>query len=528
MSDTPLDPNEFPLVLVPGGPVSITRSAHALFTAIARSQRIFWGTLGAVELVETNGVHEAQLLKPAAATSAFEKFVRFQKRKGSSQEPTVITEATARQYLTSQECRVLLPKLNGILRCPILVERNGKLHVVGPGYDATTGYFVEVASNPEVVPLKDAVENLELLLNHFAFVTPSDRSRALASLITPALKLGGLLKGLVPVDVAEADDSQAGKTYRQKVLAALYNHELAVVTKKTGGVGSLEETFCDHLINGRVFIQFDNLRGKLNSEMLESFLTSSGKCSARVPYQGNVQVDPSKFIVMATSNGFEAPKDLTNRASIIRIRKQANATFPVDEAGDDLLRAAFKNQSLLFGSVAAVVKEWFRRGKPKTTEPRHDFREWCQTLDWIVQNIFKAAPLMTGHEEAKVRVSSPHLTFMRVLAMRLEQEGKLGVGLSATELADICIEHDIEIPGAKKEGLTAGDGCKQLGKILGKVFDGKDELVCEQFRIRRTERRGQSGAGNPQTLKSYTFTLAVRQPDVPVQAVTAVKTPNPV
>ena len=31
----------------------------------------------------------------------------------------------------------------------------------------------------------------------------------------------------------------------------------------------------------------------------------------------------------------------------------------------------------------------------------HDFRGWCATLDWIVQNLLGAAPLMDGHREAQ-------------------------------------------------------------------------------------------------------------------------------
>ena len=86
----------------------------------------------------------------------------------------------------------------------------------------------------------------------------------------------------------------------------------------------MEETFNEHLIKGKVFIQFDNLRGKLDSQYLESFLTADGSITARVPYHGNVLIDPSKFIVFISSNGFEATKDLANRASIIRIRKREN------------------------------------------------------------------------------------------------------------------------------------------------------------------------------------------------------------
>jgi hypothetical protein len=71
----------------------------------------------------------------------------------------------------------------------------------------------------------------------------------------------------------------------------------------------------------------------------------------------------------------------------------------------------FEWQPILMGSVFAVVQERHRQGKPKTTETRHDFREWCQTLDWIVQNIFHEAALMDGHEAAKERAANPISAF---------------------------------------------------------------------------------------------------------------------
>jgi len=250
------------------------------------------------------------------------------------------------------------------------VEKGGRLHRVDQGYDDETGFFVASAQRTETVQVGEAVELLSGLLNDFDFVTPGDRSRAIASLLTPALKLGGLIKGPVPVDVAEANASQSGKTYRQRMVTALYNQRPAVVTKKVGGVGSMEETFSDHLIRGKVFIQFDNVRGKLDSQYLESFLTAEGTFPARIPFMPPVMIDPSKFIVFISSNGFQATKDLTNRASIIRIRKRENYQYRTLE-GKDLVQLVFLWQPILMGSVFAVVEEWRRRGKPKTNETAH-------------------------------------------------------------------------------------------------------------------------------------------------------------
>jgi hypothetical protein len=381
------------------------------------------------------------------------------------------------------------------------------LRSLGNGYDEETGCFVDGAQTPVEMELEKAVEFLTGLLDGFDFVTPGDRSRAIASMLTPALKLSGLISGPVPVDVAEANASQSGKTYRQKMVAALYNQNIAVVTKKVGGVDSMEETFSDHLVKSRTFIQFDNVRGKLDSQFFESFFTAGTGYPARTYGQAQMMIDPAKFIIFISSNGFEATRDLTNRASIIRIKKREGHHFRLQDGKDDL-QMIFELQHVWYGAVLAVIKEWHRLGKQRTNDTRHSFREWCQILDWIVQNIFKAAPLMEDHEEAKERAASPNLTFLRTLAIAVQEDHQLNQSLSATQLVNLCAEKEIELPGLSEEkqaDLEAGR--KQVGMIMGKLFSEKTELTVEDFRIAKREETATTDQGNPQVLKKYTFSL---------------------
>ena len=497
-------------VTVQGGSVTITESAEELFRAIAPTKQLFYRGGVLVELVNEGEGYTVQVVDAVAAQSRFEKYVRFFKNtkmgENSFPTPTTISETTAKQYLKSEACRDLLPKLNGVLQCPLLVEKDGRLHSVEQGYDEETGFFVATSQPPNTIELVQAVEFLSGMLNGFDFVTPGDRSRAIASLLTPALKLGGLITGPVPVDVAEANASQSGKSYRQRVVAALYNQKPAVVTKRVGGVGSMEEVFSDHLVKGRVFVQFDNVRGKLDSQYLESFLTAEGTFPARIPYHGTIIVDPSKFILFISSNGFEATKDLTNRASIIRIRKRENYQFRLLD-GKDLVQLVFEWQPILMGSVFAVLQEWYRQGKPKTNETRHDFREWCQVLDWIVQNLFHAAPLMEGHDQAKQRAANPNLSFLRLVAIKLNDQNRLNQQTSASDIAELCLEEDFEIPGLSAENQTVEQGPQQIGRIMGGLFKDTAEVLFDEFRVVREQERGRNEAGNIQTLNRYTFSL---------------------
>ena len=186
-------------VTIPGGPVTITESAEALFTAIGPRKQLFYRGGVVVELVNEGEGYTVQVLDAVAAQSRFEKYVRFSKntRMGNLNmpTPTTISETTAKQYLKSEACRTLLPKLNGVLHCPLLVEKDGRLHRVDQGYDDETGFFVASAQRTETVQVGEAVELLSGLLNDFDFVTPGDRSRAIALPVDSGVKAGRVDKG---------------------------------------------------------------------------------------------------------------------------------------------------------------------------------------------------------------------------------------------------------------------------------------------------------------------------------------------
>lgn len=519
-----------PFVQIPHGKITITESATRLFKIIGPKLELFNRGGKLVEIADDDTGF--RILDAVAAQSRFEKYVSFIKvGKDGILGSAQITKTLAEQYLASEAFHKLTPKINGFVQCPLLIEKAGKLHLADNGYDKATGYFVVNAKPIQKLALNQAVDFVKALVQHFDFKTPGDRSRALASIITPAMKLGGIIKGPIPVDVAEANDSQAGKTYRQKVLAAVYNQKLAVVTERVGGVGSLDETFSECLVKGDTFIQFDNMRGKLNSMCLESFLTKDGAFPARIPYHGEIRVDPAKFIIFITSNGFEATKDLANRSSIIRIKKREGYHYPVYEDGNELLAQVFKWQFAFLGAVFTIIRHWHELGKKRTKEIRHDFTEWCQSLDWIVQNILEEAPLMDGHQEAKERSSNPYLTFLRRVAVHIQTAKKLGDTFSATDLFELCDTAGIEIPGITDNHRDDAEaGRKQIGKIMARLFGDKAEITIEGIAVTKHEEAGNNVAKNWQKFKTYVFSLPgepQKVKDPGVEGKTGEKTPAP-
>jgi hypothetical protein len=361
-------------------------------------------------------------------------------------------------------------------------------------------------------PLREAIAALRNLLAEFRFQSASDESRATAAFITPSLKMGNLLGGSIPADVAEADQSQSGKTYRQKMIAAIYNEEPALVPLKRRGVGGVDESLFEKLVNGRPFIQLDNYRGPLDSPALESFLTATGSFPCRIPHCREIEVDPSRFNVLLTSNGLETTRDLANRSSFVRIIKRKNVQFP------DTLGMIKQRQPYYLGCVFAIVRAWHERGKKRTSETQHDFREWCQTLDWIVQQIFEMAPLMDGHIAAQERVSSPVLTFLRLIALEAERTDQLDTPLIASQIFALAEDADIEVPGLRDDDRHNEDKAKKIiGIKMATVFKESDTIELDGFNVVRTEssRYREDRDGGDYVVKTYTFNRALQEPQQP-------------
>lgn len=461
----------------------ISDTARMLFPVIAPKHVLFQRGGRMVEIAEQDKEPTLCIVTSDAFRSRIERhFEVVVYRAGPNGslilKPTVCPGDMARALMETLDARQDLPSIAGISGCP-LIDVDGR--VLGKGYDPKTGWFIASGKTPPEVQLDEATEALSALLDDFDFVCPGDRSRALASFITPALRLGGMLN-LVPCDVAEANASQSGKTYRQKVIAAIYNETPRLITQRqTGGVGSFDESLSARLSEGRPFIQMDNLRGKLDSPNLEAFMTSERAFPVRVPHKGEMMIDPSRFFIFVSSNGFETTRDFANRSSIIRIRKRPRSTpFRVYPEGD-LLAHVRAREPYYLGCVFSVVRAWLDAGKPRTQVNKHDFRDWARTLDWIVQNLFDAAPLLDGHEDARERVSDPGKGFIRAIAAHVEALGRLGQELTASEIYELAEDNDITVPGLKAWNEDAGK--RRVGAVFSRSLNGAGALEMEDYRI---------------------------------------------
>ena len=504
--------SNLPIIEMPGSEVTFTSCAKKLFGLIGPTRTLF-NRGGAVMRLATDDRGQPQLAEFTAdqAKSCFEKHGRLMAwRKGQENKdvlkPVLLSHEHATGLLESQERRDLLPTIRGLIGCPMLREVNGDLNIAGPGYDTATGYYVTGGRTPPAVPLDEAVTSLWDMLADFNFATPADAARAMAMLLTPAMKIGGFFKGYVPAEVAEADASQSGKTFRLRVTAAVYNEWPAMVTQKKGGVGGTDESFSEVLVRGRPFVLLDNWRGQLSSAHIEAFLTARGPFACRIPHKGAIHVDPERFFVSMSSNGAESTLDFANRSCIVRIKKQRQ-DYPFKKFPEgDLLAHVEAQQPYFLGCIFSIIREWHRLGKPLSTECRHSFKEWVRPLDWICQHILGSDPIMNGHLEIQARVSNPDQGWLRAVMLEVSESNRLGQWVSASELLEMCEGAALPVPGLKPDADETR-GRQRIGTLMAKLFKDENQIAVDGLTItRETRDEARTDGGGPVFRKGYIVT----------------------
>ncbi len=469
--DFSIPKNVFP---VPAGGISYTESADRIFSAFARKQRVFMrGSCPHEVATSPDGTDHLSPITPERLSNIVESYghrvARREKGTGKNEgmlvwRTTTFPQAASKVILHSDKARERLPAIASLSGCPIFTADG---QILARGYHPHNGgVFVTRGGGIETLGLEAAKKALVSLLEDFHFATPSDKSRAIASMISPALKMGGHILDDFPLDVAEADLSQSGKTYRLNVICRLYGEHPTTITAPKGGVGGIDEAIATALIRGRPFIQLGNIRGRIDSAIMEEAIRGSGLLTCRA-LRVSAEVSTRPFLWQLSTNGAELTRDLANRSIITRIRKRDDSYVFRKFPEGDLLAHVAARRPFYLGAVFTIIREWIGAGRPRSAENRHDFREWVRVLDWIVQEILEHPPLLDGHREEQGRVGNPALQWLREVCHATGSARQLCRELSTSELVIIADDAGVDFPG---NPTSREEPVQRAGKILGRLF----------------------------------------------------------
>jgi hypothetical protein len=487
----PKDKNAIPehIFPVPNGDIGNDLAARHIMALIGATRTLFMraGTVHEVlaDKVDDDVCSRLEPLKPVRLTSLIEEFgprvmAREKREDGTFRWRSKIMAANhCDMLLNSSAARDFLPPIQQITGSPVLANTPDGPKTLEHGWHPHAGgTFVTGHHKIPAMSYLEAIPVFLDLLEGFNFASPSDASRAAASFLSPALKIGRWIDDDFPLDVAEADQSQAGKSYRHKLIAAVYGETPYTITNSTGGVGSFDERVGGALIAGRPIITLENIRGRIDSQALESSIRGMKRVTART-FRACVEVETAPFLWQLSTNGAELTRDLANRAVITRIRKQSlDYKYPTYAEGE-IIHHVRANQPKFLAAIHAIVREWHAQGCQRTDESRHDFRTWTQIMDWIVQNLLGLDPLMADHREEQLRTANPKLQWLRDVLHAIITEGHdITLGLTASDFAEASEENEINIPGRRATSVEPAE--QTVGKILSRLYK---EVEGETLRI---------------------------------------------
>ena len=522
--NNPTRDGALPEVVLPkdGFPGTLSDAGGKLARLFAGREDIFCrtdpnGIVGRGQVQALYAGHGLSNVGPAQACSLFEKVARLVSPRLKDGEPYLLpgvcSETLARRILASDTFLAGLPPLCALLRCPALIERDGELRTIS-GYDRTTGIFAN-GDPPLAMTVNEARVVIDDLVAEMPFATAGDRSRYLANLITPALVLGGVGGFRAPIQFHEAEESQSGKGLLHQITAAIYGDVPATVGQnRGGGLGSLREKLDEWLIQGRTFVNLDNLTAtkgdRFDCEELCSFMTESTYLARAL--RKSAPIDPARHVVMVTTNGCTLSADLANRANPVRLRKEHGQRFRMSK--EQFVAHTRRHAAVYLGAIFALARAWHEAGKPRTASASQDtsFREWWCVLDWIVVELLGAASLSEGLEDVKARLTSPDQMWLRNIARAVEARGEMGLWLATHRIADICAGEGVALPGVKEPDAYLGsdEDSKRvlmgLGAKLHRCFHGQErEVLVDSFRVETAEHKSVGPSGKPFKQHVYRF-----------------------
>jgi hypothetical protein len=215
------------LLFKDGTGVRITDTAEQLGDIYEKKEILFFrvtgnGNVSAHQIQILDKCRNLKILASEAACSEFEKVARISIFKKHKFIHAVFKKADADRILNCDIFINKLPPIKIITKCPVIVETaDGDTKIIN-NYDRDSGIFA-MGEKPQIINVDDAVEIILSSIDEFIFKSPADKSRAVASIITPALIMSGIGNIRSPIHLVEADESQAGKGFLTRVSAAYYN-----------------------------------------------------------------------------------------------------------------------------------------------------------------------------------------------------------------------------------------------------------------------------------------------------------------
>jgi len=201
----------------------------------------------------------------------------------------------------------------------------------------------------------------------------------------------GLLPSLIvrPCIYVGANDSGAGKGTLCKLITSSVHGSIA--SSPYQGEEELRKFLLSCVREGQQVIMLDNLKGTLDSAVLQQFLTAV-TLNGRLLRQNTTFQGEVNSTVFMTGNRCKLSPDTYRRTLSIFLRMKdslfSNRTFtPNEDRPDGRLNdaALVELRPKLLAALWAIVKNWDATGRPFSQTVNYSYPEWSELIGGIVE-----------------------------------------------------------------------------------------------------------------------------------------------
>lgn len=409
-----------------------------------------------------------------------------------------MNQQTASCVLQARNFQDKLKKVERIFTVPLPVIYDGELTFPKKGYDPRFNSWLDYNS-PTIdkkMTLKDAKEIIYYIYNEFCFQNEQDRVNAIAGLITPFLR--GLFSDFnvrTPLFSYMANRERAGKDYcagiTGLVLEGIAIDEPAISSGESRTSGTNEELkkkILSALMSGKKRLHFANNKGRLNSAVLEGFLTSRNHRDRLLGKNESPNFSNEIDVSLSGNMGMTFTPDLANRARFI------NLFFADEDANDrkfenpDLHGWVLKQRESIISAIYTLIRNWFEKGQSKGKLSFASYPEWAEICGGIMEAAKIGNPCKKDKNASNGISVDEETDEMKVMFEHL-YEVAADKWLNKTEIKDIIKEDDSIMTYVDWENRSHQTkfGTK-IDKFVGRILSNI-RLECGNLEIRASRRK---------------------------------------
>jgi hypothetical protein len=348
---------------------------------------------GAIVTVN-GGTGAVRTMESIRFCSWVEKFVSFVQAGKDGMRPVSISAELSAKILASDEFRDALRPLRAVVlvRLPVWQDdKQNAVRLLPAGYDPVTETFtVDALAYPDDMDVNEAWDWLLAVYGGFPFAETGELStrRSMAVQIAAHFAVfcrNMLSQGARPMCCWLGNQPGLGKSLLSRMAIAPVFGTVAIQAfpAKEEELGKLLTASASE---GVPYLYFDNVRGRLSSSELESFITSPIRTGRELGTSGTITA-VNQASVFVTGNGLSLSPDLARRSCVVDLflsGEAAERKFPEPITESWLVKPETRQKFL--ACLWAGLRFWQEQKGCERTEGLvlHGFEEFSQIIGGVV------------------------------------------------------------------------------------------------------------------------------------------------